>query len=92
MMQSQNRKKRQRGKRKEKPDRGLEKALEMKIKETRLGSYVELYISIVLRILLGQSLKISVIVTTTRNNKKQVEISMWNSIASYIYTKLIPNV
>ena len=92
MMQSQNRKKRQRGKRKEKPDRRLEKALEMKIKETRLGSYVELYISIVLRILLGQSLKISVIVTTTRNNKKQVEISMWNSIASYIYTKLIPNV
>ena len=92
MMQSQNRKKRQRGKRKEKPDRGLEKALEMKIKETRLGSYVELYISIVLRILLGQSLKISVIVTTTRNNKKQVESSMWNSIASYIYIKLIPNV
>ena len=92
MMQSQNRKKRQRGKRKEKPERRLEKALEMKIKETRLGSYVELYISIVLRILLGQSLKISVIVTTTRNNKKQVESSMWNSIASYIYIKLIPNV
>ena len=76
MMQSQNRKKRQRGKRKEKPEGRLEKALEMKIKETRLGSYVELYISIVLRILLGQSLKISVIVTTTRNNKKQVESSM----------------
>ena len=76
MMQSQNRKKRQRGKRKEKPERRLEKALEMKIKETQLGSYVELYISIVLRILLGQSLKISVIVTTTRNNKKQVESSM----------------
>ena len=92
MMQSQNRKERQRGKRKEKPERRLEKALEMKIKETRLGSYVELYISIVLRILLGQSLKISVIVTTTRNNKKQVESSMWNSIASYIYIKLIPNV
>ena len=89
-MQSQNRKKRQREKRKEKPDSRLEKVLETKIKETQLGSYVELYISIVLRILLGQSLKISVIVKTTRNNKKEVEISMWNSIASYI--KLIPNV
>ena len=76
MMQSQNRKKRQREKRKEKPDRRLEKVLETKIKETQLGSYVELYISIVLRILLGQSLKISVIVKTTRNNKKEVEISM----------------
>ena len=42
----------------------------MKIKETRLGSYEELYITMVLRILLGQSLKISVIVITIRNNKK----------------------
>ena len=38
----------------------------MKIKETWLGSYEELFIDIVLRILLGQSLKISIIVTTTR--------------------------
>ena len=38
----------------------------MKIKETWLGSYEELFINIVLRILLGQSLKISIIVTTTR--------------------------
>ena len=57
----------------------------MKIKETRLGSYEELYITMVLRILLGQSLKISVIVITIRNNKKlkqkkQIEITMGNSI------------
>ena len=70
MMQSQNRKKRQIVKRKEKQDRKLENVLEMKIIETRLGSYDELCITMILRILLGQSLKISVIVTTTRNNKK----------------------
>ena len=58
-------------KRKEKQERKLEKVLEMKIKETRLGSYDELYITMVLGILLRQSLKISVIVTTTRNNKKK---------------------
>ena len=71
MMQSQNRQKRQIVKRKEKQERKLEKVLEMKIKETRLGSSDELYITMVLRILLRQSLKISVIVTTTRNNKKK---------------------
>ena len=81
MMQSQNRKKRQIVKRKEKQDRKLENVLEMKIIETRLGSYDELCITMILRILLGQSLKISVIVTTTRNNKKiqqkkQVEITI----------------
>ena len=81
MMQSQNRKKRQIVKRKEKRDRKLENVLEMKIIETRLGSYDELCITMILRILLGQSLKISVIVTTTRNNKKiqqkkQVEITI----------------
>ena len=79
MMQSQNRKKRQIVKRKEKQDRKLENVLQMKIIETRLGSYDELCRTMILRILLGQSLKISVIVTTTRNNKKiqqktQVEI------------------
>ena len=58
-------------KRKKKQERKLEKVLEMKIKETRLGSYDELYITMVLGILLRQSLKISVIVTTTRNNKKK---------------------
>ena len=81
MMQSQNRKKRQIVKRKEKQDRKLENVLEMKIIETRLGSYDELCITMILRILLGQSLKISVIVTTTRNDKKiqqkkQVEITI----------------
>ena len=51
-----------------------------------MGSYEELYITMVLRILLGQSLKMSVIVITIRNNKKitmkkkQVEITMRNSI------------
>ena len=49
-----------------------------------MGSHEELYITKVLRILLGQSLKISVVVTTTRNKKKlqqkkQVEITIWNS-------------
>ena len=48
-------------------------------KETQLGSHEELYIKLlILRILLGQSLKISVMVTTTWNKKlqlkKQVEI------------------
>ena len=38
----------------------------MKIKETRLGSYEELCITMVLRILLGQSLKISVIAITIK--------------------------
>ena len=63
----------------------MEKVLEMKIKETRLGSYEKLYITMVLRILLGQSLKMSVIVITIRNNKKlqqkkPVEVTMRNSI------------
>ena len=35
---------------------------DVKIKETRLGSYEELYITMVLRILLGQSLKMSIII------------------------------
>ena len=42
---------------------------EMKIKETWLGSYEELYITMASRILLGQNLKISVIVITVRNDK-----------------------
>ena len=50
-----------------------------------MSSHEELYITKILRILLGQSLKISVMVTTTRNNKKlrykkQLEITIWNSI------------
>ena len=52
-----------------------------------MGSYEELYITMVLRILLGRSLKMSVIVVTIRNNnkkitieKKQVEITMGNKI------------
>ena len=57
----------------------------MKIKETWLGSYEELYVTLVLKILSEQSLKISVIVINIRNNKKlqykkQVEIMMGNSI------------
>ena len=50
-----------------------------------MTSHEELCITKVLRILLGQSLKLCVMVTTTRNNKKlqqrkQVEITIWNSI------------
>ena len=55
-----------------------------------LRCYEELYITMVLRILLGQSLKMSVIVLTIRNNnkkitmeqqqQKKVEITMGNSI------------
>ena len=57
----------------------------MKIKETWLGSYEELYVTLVLKTLSEQSLKISVIVINIRNNKKlqykkQVEIMMGNSI------------
>ena len=57
----------------------------MKIKETWLGSYEELYVTLVLKILSEQSLKVSVIVINIRNNKKlqykkQVEIMMGNSI------------
>ena len=39
------------------------------VKETWLGSYEELYITMASRILLGQNLKISVIVITVRNDK-----------------------
>ena len=54
-------------------------------KETQLGSHEELYIKLlILRILLGKSLKISVMVATTWNKKlqlkKQVEIMIQNSI------------
>ena len=35
-----------------------------------MGSHEELYITKVLRISLGQSLKICVMITTTRNNKQ----------------------
>ena len=35
-----------------------------------MGSHGELYITKVLKILFGQSLKISIMVSTTRNNKK----------------------
>ena len=50
-----------------------------------MGSHEELYIIKALRMLLGQSLKICVMVTTTRSNKKlqqkkQVEITIWNNI------------
>ena len=67
-MQSQNRKKRQRAERKEnnttqKIGKGIR---DVKIKETRLGSYEELYTTMVLRILLGQSLKMRVIVVTKK--------------------------
>ena len=46
----------------------MKKKNEMKIKETWLGSYEELYITMASRILLGQNLKISVIVIV-RNDK-----------------------
>ena len=68
MMQSQDRKKGQRGIRKITRQK-IEKKNEMKIKETWLGSYEELYITMASRILLGQNLKISVIVITVRNDK-----------------------
>ena len=58
----------------------MEKVLEMKIQETQSGSeeelwrimksYEELCITMVLRILVGQSIKTSVIITTKRNNEK----------------------
>ena len=73
-MQSQNRKERQRRKRKE------DKTEDWK-KETRLGSYEELYIKNIIRI----KSKIRIIAITIRNDKKlqqkkQVEITMRNSI------------
>ena len=73
-MQSQNRKERQRRKRKE------DKTEDWK-KETRLGSYEELYIKNIIRI----KSKIRIIAITIRNDKKlqqkkQVEITMGNSI------------
>ena len=68
MMQSQDRKDGQRGIRKITRQK-IEKKNEIKIKETWLGSYEELYITMASRILLGQNLKISVIVITVRNDK-----------------------
>ena len=70
MMQCQNRKKRQRAKRKENKTEIRKGIRDVKIKETRLGGYEELYITMALRILLGQSLKMSVTVVLTRNINK----------------------
>ena len=99
-MQSENRKERQRGKKKKNKTR-LEKVYlrdEESQSQARLGkgmkNQVQLHsqLTMVLRILLGESLKISIIKTTTRNSeklqqkkttvKKSVEISY---TVSYIW-------